>query len=398
MRLCVWSGSSFEKWYSSYHLMLAILQDMLNKGHEVWLLQLQHRDGTLPKELENTPNLHVVNIKQQETEKGNFIKRYVNQMKYYVRSAKALKTLPEMDAILLQSNNTAWIPVCAASRLHVPIVYNVQDIFPMDAMMVGKISKNNPVYSIAKWLQSYAYKRANRVITISEDLAATIRQEGRRDIDVIYNWSYQNTPFQIPDDENHFLLENHIRREDGFRVAYAGNTGQMMDGEMIVRTAKKLKDYPDIQFYIIGEGSNLQKLQQRALEEGLKNVLFYGRQPMEYAPDNYCMADVNINPMPKGVIYTCMPSKTATCLLSQKATIVSMDLDSDVAQKLSQVDLWQVVPPGDHEAMAEGILKIYRSGEWNKKSANAATFLQNLAPVENAGKYVAVLEETAAAR
>ena len=395
MKFCVWSGSSFEKWYSSYHLMLKILQEMLAAGHEVWLLQVQRDTGAMPPELQNADNLHVVNIMQAEPDKGSFAKRYLMQMRYYIRSGKAMKKLPKMDAIFLQSNNTAVIPVRFARKAHTPVVYNVQDIFPIDAMVVGKLKKSNPIYIVTRWLQARAYKRADRVVTISEDLATTIRKEGRQDVDVVYNWSYQNEPYNIAEEDNHFLLENGIRREDGFRVVYAGNVGQMMDAEMIVQSAKLLSGYADIKFYIIGEGSNLSRLKNRVAEEDLKNVLFYGRQPMEYAQDNYCMAHVNINPVPAGVMYTCMPSKTATCLLSQKATVVSMDLDSDMAKRLSGVDGWTVVAPGDYQAMADSILKIYESGGWGKLSSNAAQFLQELGPVENAAQYTRILEEAA---
>ena len=161
---------------------------------------------------------------------------------------------------------------------------------------------------------------------------------------------------------------------------------------MIVQSAKMLSEKRDIVFYIIGEGSGLAKLKERVNQEGLHNVLFFPRQPMEYAQDNYCAADVNINPMPKGIIYTCMPSKTATCLLSEKPTIVSMDLDSDMAQKLSTVDQWTVVAPGDAQAMADAILKVYENGSCNSK--NAASFLQELAPVENARSYVDLLNKS----
>ena len=114
---------------------------------------------------------------------------------------------------------------------------------------------------------------------------------------------------------------------------------------------------------------------------------------MEYAQDNYCAADVNINPVPQGVMFTCMPSKTATCLLSEKPTDVSMDLDSDMAKRLRTVDQWSVVAPGDSDSMAKEILKIYRNG--SLKSINATKFLSELGPVENAKLYVQILEEAA---
>ncbi len=391
MNICLWSGSSFEEWYSSYHLMLKLIQEMIAAGHEIWLLQVQKKDGRMPDELKDEPKLHVINTPQEQAEKSNFALRYLKGFQYYKQSEKKLKEIPQIDVIFLQSNNNAIVPVKFARKLHIPVVYNVQDIFPIDAMVIGKLSKRHPAFIVARALQAKAYKKADRVVTISEDLKKTIQREGRQDVDVIYNWSYQNEPYHIPAEKNHFLLSNNIRREDGFRVVYAGNVGQMMEGEMIVQSAKILSGYNDIKFYIIGEGSGLKKLKARVEEEGLRNVLFYPRQPMEYAQDNYCAADVNVNPVPKSVIYTCMPSKTATCLLSEQPTVVSMDLDSDMAKKLNTVDQWTVVAPGDAQAMADAILRVYRKG--SQKSKNAAQFLAKLGPVENAKQYVRILEE-----
>ena len=395
MKILVWSDSSFEEWYSSYHLMLKLIQEMLAACHEVWLLQVQKKDGKMPDELKDELRLHVINVPQKQVEKSNFALRYLKGFQYYRQSGKKLKEIPHIDVIFLQSNNNAIVPVNIARKFHVPVVYNVQDIFPIDAMVIGKLSPKHPAFIVARALQAKAYKKADRVVTISEDLKKTIQNEGRQDVDVIYNWSYQNEPYDIPDEQNHFLLSNNIRREDGFRVIYAGNVGQMMESEMIVQSAKILSGCKDIKYYVIGEGSGLKKLKARVAEEGLTNVLFYPRQPMEYAQENYCAADVNINPVPKGVIYSCMPSKTATCLLSQKPTIVSMDLDSDMAKRLSSVDQWSVVAPGDADAMAKSILKYYE--KWKRSevsmSKNAGEFMRKLGPVENAEKYVRILEK-----
>ncbi len=401
MKICVWSGSSFEQWYSSYHLMQKLLLVLLEMNHEIWLIQRQCSDGRMPDNLAAQEKLHIVNIPQTEAKKSNFAQRYIKGFSYYRYSGKVVRDVGEkmggFDVIFLQSNNNAIVPVNVAHRMKTPVVYNVQDIFPIDALAIGKLKRKNPAFIAARWLQARAYKKADRVVAISEDLKKTLVQEGCKNVDVIYNWSYQNDPYDIPDERNHFLLSNGIKREDGFRVVYAGNVGQMMDWDMLVCAAKELQQQKDIKFYIIGEGSGLSRLKQRIREENLSNVLFFNRQPMEYAQDNYCMADVNINPVPKGVIYTCMPSKTATCLLSQKPTVVSMDVDSDMAKRLSAVDQWFVVAPGDGNAMAERILRLYKAwkaGE-SRKSRNAGEFLVKLGPVENAYKYVELLEEAA---
>ena len=391
MNICLWSGSSFEEWFTSYHLLDRLIKEMINAGHNVTLVQIQKSDGKLPDDLRDESHLKVYNIVQKPAAKSNFVLRYIKGFQYYSKSGKVIKSLSDIDVIFLQSNNNAYLPVKIANKLHIPVIYNVQDIFPIDAMVIGKLSKYNPAFIVARSLQDKAYKKATRIVTISEDLKKTIQNEGRQDVDVIYNWSYQNEAYDIPDEKNHFLISNNILRADGFRVVYAGNVGQMMDAEMLVQTAKKLESYKDIVFYVIGEGSGLKRLKARVKELGLNNVRFFGRQPMEYAQDNYCAADVNINPVPKGVMYTCMPSKTATCLLSEKPTVVSMDLDSDMAKRLSTVDQWSVVAPGDSDSMANEILKIYKNG--SRRSNNAVKFLADLGPVENAKLYVKILEE-----
>jgi colanic acid biosynthesis glycosyl transferase WcaI len=400
MNVCMWLGGSLEEWCSSYHLLTELAKAIIHSDHKVYMIQAQRSTGAIPAELQKLPEMHTINVPQKETKKGNFVTRYIREYEHFKKSGEKLKELHKkvgIDVVFLQSNNIAIVPVNICRKLHIPVIYNVQDVFPIDALAVGKLSAHHPAFFVSRKLQTLAYKRADRVVTISEDLKKTIQGEGRKGVDVIYNWSYRNEPYRIDEADNHFLLSNKIKRTDGFRVVYAGNVGQMMDAEMIVRVAVRLKEKKDIKFFIIGEGSGLKRLKEKVELERLTNILFYPRQPMEYAQDNYCMADVNINPVPKGVMYTCMPSKTATCLLSEKPTVVSMDLDSDMAKRLSTVDQWSVVAPEDDKAMAEAILKIYevwKSGK-SRKSRDAGEFLGKLGPVENAYKYVEILEEAA---
>ena len=395
MKICMWTGSSFERSYASYHLMEGILNALLDRGHQVWLVQMRRSDGRLPDSVKGKAGLHVVEIPWQEPEKTAFAKRYLRTMGYYRACEKEIRKLSDLDAVFLQSNMVAFFPVLFCKRRKLPVVFNVQDIFPLDALAAGLLSSRHPAFILSRWMQRVAYRKANRVVTISEDLKRTLQGEGRRDVDVICNWSYQNEPYFIRDEDNHFLNTYGIQRSDGFRVVYAGNIGKMMDADTLIAVAARLKAYKDIHFYIIGTGSNLNYLKEKAKERQLDHLLFFPPQPIEYAPDNYCMADVNIIPVPKGGMFTCMPSKANTCLLSGKPTVTAMDEDSYMAKKLGELDLWTVVPAGDAEAMAQAILRHYQSRDWNVRSKNAAEFLVRLGPVENAREYVKQLEEAA---
>ena len=132
MNICLWSGASFEEWYSSYHLMHRLIREMINAGHNVSLVQVQKSDGRLPDDLKDEPRLKVYNVIQKPAAKSNFVFRFIKGFQYYSESGKIVESLSDIDVIFLQSNNNAYIPVKIANKLHIPVVYNVQDIFPTD--------------------------------------------------------------------------------------------------------------------------------------------------------------------------------------------------------------------------------------------------------------------------
>lgn len=187
MNICMWTGSSFERSYASYHLMEGILNALLDRGHQVWLVQMRRSDGRLPDSVKGKAGLHVVEIPWQEPEKTAFAKRYLRTMGYYRACEKEIRKLSDLDAVFLQSNIVAFFPVLFCKRRKLPVVFNVQDIFPLDALAAGLLSSRHPAFILSRWMQRVAYRKANRVVTISEDLKRTLQGEGRRDVDVICN-------------------------------------------------------------------------------------------------------------------------------------------------------------------------------------------------------------------
>ena len=131
--------------------------------------------------------------------------------------------------------------------------------------------------------------------------------------------------------------------------------------------------------------------------KGLSNILFYPYQPAHYANHNYAMADVNINALPRGIIGTCMPSKTATMLNSARPMVVSVELDSEYAKMLSRVELCRVVDADDVQGFADAIRDLYEERPV-PDSTNAREVFRVHCSRENARAYVRVLEGLNTAR
>lgn len=329
MRIAVVSIGSFDTQYSDYHIMRDIILGLLERGHEVNLIQKQYLDTPqYPQQFEKYfgKQLQVHNIKFEKKAKADLKARYLADLSYYRQACKWMKK-NKPDKVFLQSCNTAFFTVFYAKHiLKCPLLYNEQDIFPENAYFAGILSENSMIYKVAHALQKYAYKNATALSTISDDMKSTIvtRYSIPADkVQVIYNWGHEE--LKAHSDEDNVFLKKYPKKSGEFRVVYAGNLGKMQNVELILETAALMKDDQDVSFYIVGGGVNEEQLKTFAKEKELNNVTFVGMQPPEEVADLYAAADVNVIPLQKGLIYAALPSKTADCLIAGKPIITCVD-------------------------------------------------------------------------
>ena len=197
------------------------------------------------------------------------------------------------------------------------------------------------VYKILSAEQRYAYRHADQIITISEDMKELLIEIGAdsQKTDVVYNWSYTDNLYRYEDVYNE-KIEKYLSTGK-FNVVYAGNIGAMQNVDVVVETAKLMQDEEDVHFHIFGDGMYKERLQHEA--EGLSNISFWPMQPSELAPSIYAMADVNVIPLAPNIYRTALPSKTATCIACQKPIVMAIGKESVFGRKLSQVEAVKLV-------------------------------------------------------
>ena len=136
MKVCVLSSSSFENNYSSYHLIRDLILHLLDEGNEVSLIQKYYeKKNQLPKEFSNRAELTMHEIKFAHAAKGSMIHRMLADMKYFAQTIKYIRKEKDSDVFFLQSNNSPYLPIAMIHLFtHKLVVYNVQDIFPQNAV------------------------------------------------------------------------------------------------------------------------------------------------------------------------------------------------------------------------------------------------------------------------
>ena len=233
MRIAVVSIGSFDTQYSDYHIMRDIILGLLERGHEVNLIQKQYLDiPQYPQQFDKYfgKQLQVHNIKFEKKAKADLKARYLADLSYYRRACKWMKK-NKPDKVFLQSCNTAFFTVFYAKHiLKCPLLYNEQDIFPENAYFAGILSESSMVYKVAHALQKNAYKNATALSTISDDMKSTIVTRygiSEDKVQVIYNWGHEE--LKAHSEQDNVFLKKYPKKPGEFRVVYAGNLGKMQN-------------------------------------------------------------------------------------------------------------------------------------------------------------------------
>lgn len=336
MKVLFWMFSGFDRHITSGHLLSAVIERLCESGHHVHVIQ-KNTGGSLPSIPDTLSQLPITTdaVSFSSAEKGNFIARYLKELNYIKTCRKYITA--DYDAVFLQSNNVAGFAL-REIRKKLPqaiVTFNVQDIFPYNAVLAGKLKKNSIAFKILAAVQRHGYKNADHIITISEDMKDTLVDDGvdEAKIEVVYNWSYQDEPYDYS--KLDYNVVSHMFSKNYFNVVYAGNIGVMQNVELIVEAARLMKDDETVWFHIIGNGVYKEKLQAKAKEYGIKNISFWPMQPPELAPVIYSAADVNVIPLVKDGYKTALPSKTATCLACGKPIIFAIGKDSKFGEIIS---------------------------------------------------------------
>lgn len=335
MRILFWLSIGLDRRTPSEHLLTAMIEALYKQGHTVHILQ-KDTGGDIRDLYPKLRNLGVTTTKidMSAVTHGNLVWRYFSDIRYVKKCVKWIKNNRDFARVFLQSSNVAGfqMKVLQKQMKGVRVIFNVQDLFPENAVYSGKIKNGSLPYAFFSWTQRYAYNKAAAIITISEDIKTELGRIGvdEKKVEVVYNWSYQDEPYDYT-----LSTDCEIRKmlpQDKYNVVYAGNIGVMQNVDIVIEAAQ-LSDDPSIAFHIFGEGTYKQKLVDRA--KGLTNVKFWPMQPVEKAPALYSCADVNIIPLASNIYRTALPSKTATCMAVHTPIIFCIGEESQFAQKVS---------------------------------------------------------------
>jgi lipopolysaccharide biosynthesis protein len=353
--------------------------------------------GKIEKKIDGKLEIARLNIPR---EGKNSIKRALRYMRMNAKFIRVSSKV-DADAIFVQSTPPTQGAMAAIikKRKKIPFIYNLQDVFPDSFVGAGMTSEGSIIFKIGKKIENFTYRYADRIIVISNDIKENIVKKGvdPEKIIVVPNWIDSETVRPIRKEEN-YLYEKFGISNDKFSVVYAGNLGYAQNIEVIIETAKKLKNQNEIQFLIFGKGA--QEEEYKKLAAGLDNLKFFPIQPYSEVSYVYSLGDASIVPCKKGFGGSAMPSKTWSIMATGTPVLASFDRDTEMERIISveRTGLFSVA--GDSEQLAANILRLYEDQELRKElGTNARKYVtDHLERSICTRKYIDTIMETLTCR
>lgn len=277
------------------------------------------------------------------------------------------------------------------------VIYNPQDLFPDSMIYSGMASEKSIAVQIWRVFEKFSYNHADAVITISQEMKRTIlsRCKHPERVHVVRNWV--NTEQIIPVEREHNrLFEELALPKDAFYVTYAGNLGMVQGVGVLLEAAERLKNIPNIQFAIFGNGSEEQKIRDKISGDSLYNVSLFPLQPHERISEVYSLGDMSVVCCKAGTSKAGMPSKIWSILASGTAILASYDKGSEL-DDLLRLELCGIcVEPENPDALADVIAQMAKDSVTIRAMGMNARFyaLEQCGKTENVAQYVDIMRKT----
>lgn len=373
MKVLYFFTSGFDSPNPSYHLMEAMIKDTLDAGIDVHMIA-SHTTGInedVPKHLNEYNNFTYTIVKRKCIKKDAFVKRYLNGIKYAFDCIKHIRNISNYDLIYVQSCPTVLYNILV-SKIYgnkKPVIYSIQDMFPGSSIHSGVMNKKW-MQKIFFVLQKIAYRKANYITVISDDMKQKVIEQGvpENKIVTIVNWFDDTSVREIQWDDNRFVKKHNLTNEK-FYVQYAGTMGYVFDYKMVLKVAKILKDYKDIEFQMIGQGSQKNIFIKEKEELGLDNIVFYELEPQNMVSDVYSTCSICLIPLKKGIIGNSVPSKAGLLMACNRTIVNSVDDDSDYFRIFNENDMGISASNDNPKAVADAILDLYNNPQKRNRLA-----------------------------
>ena len=257
-----------------------------------------------------------------------------------------------------------------AKKYKAKLVFEVHDIWPLTPMEIGHMSKWHPFIMVMQMAENYMCRNVDKMISILPKAEEHYIEHGLDRskficvpngviIEQIENEIIKgsiNASFQ----ENIDIIENEHNKGNSI-ILFAGAHGKANALDTLLEASKLVTDNP-VAICLMGNGPEKEKLQRKAKQEELRNVIFLNAVNKNEVGAILKLADILYIGLAKTNLFRfgISPNKMMDYMLAGKPIISSIDAGNDM---VAEADCGFSVPAEDSMAIANMIKKLLTTSE-----------------------------------
>jgi len=303
-----------------------ICEELVKRGHDVTVvtglpnypmgeIYDGYRNGQKRNEIINGVRIHRCFTVGR---KKGIIYRFINYYSYVFSSTRYVSKIKEhYDAVFVNQLSPVMMASAAMrykKRHGTPVVLYCLDLWP-ESLVTGGIDQNSIIYRFFHRVSKKIYKQADKILITSRSFSDYFRKE----------FGILETEYLPQYAEAIFMPEQCEKKSNGYiDLMFAGNIGAAQSVDTIIKAAQLTSDIEELRWHIVGDGTELENIKTMAM--GMKNVIFYGRKPLNEMPKYYAMADAMLVTMQKDpVLSFTLPGKVQTYMAAGKPILGAID-------------------------------------------------------------------------
>lgn len=345
-----------------------LAEGLVERGHEVTVLtgSPNYPEGKIFKGYgyfnreEIRTGVRILRVPLIPRGQGSGLRLALNYLSYLV-SASLLGPLlcrGSFDLIFVcqLSPVTVGIPAAFLKRLkRAPILFWILDLWPESIVAAGGL-RPPWIYRGVDAMVRFIYRRCDRILYTSKGFASSIQSRGVEPSRLAY---FPNWVEPLPE----VVGAPPVQLPKGFRILFAGNVGEAQDFGTILNAAEQLKDHPEIQWIILGEGRQWNWVKDQVEARGLSAcVHLLGRFPADTMPSFFAQADALLVTLKRDPVFALtVPGKVPSYMACGRPILAA--LDGEGAAVITEAQAGCVVPSGDAPGLADRALELSRLSE-----------------------------------
>lgn len=350
---------------------------LVANGNEVHMITSSRERNTERKKWveDIIEGIHVHWISIPYSNKMGFRDRILAFLRFSWSASRKAKQIGGDIVFATSTPLTIAIPgLFLVKRLSIPMVFEVRDLWPELPIAVGAL-RNPLAKRLARWLERTAYHASAHVVALSPGMAAGVLKCGipPSKVSVIPN-SCDTNLFDVPAEQGQWVRKRLGLKPGQPLIVYTGAFGLINGVGYLVDVAAEMRSIAnDVQFLLVGQGAELEKVTNQAQQFGVLKQNLWIWPPLSKAkvPDLLAAATVATSVfVPLKPMWNNSANKFFDALAAGKP--IAINYGGWQAELLKENEAGLVLPPDNPKSAAKLLVDFVRDQERIQKASTAS--------------------------